>query len=238
MAKQDGAVILLKLGTYYVTGVTDNSLDYSVDTFEVTTKDSNGHKEYKAGEDGATMSLSGLTDPTGDLSASELVALAKAKGEVAFVYGALAAGSKIFVGSAILTKVGMTDKKNEARGFSCDLQVTGELTQTVVTDAIAPVLESAGVNNATPTIIRLTVSKDLDPAYIVATTAFTPSDGKTVSSVSVNRNKILVTVNSAYTSGDTITIAYTRPNGAQDLRDMSGNYLASFTAESVTNNIV
>jgi hypothetical protein len=237
MAK-DGLFLLVKIGSSVFSGLTSNSLSYSVDTLEVTTKDSNGHKEYIAGEDGGTIDFEALYDPTYTYSLDEVFAVAKAKALVSVVFGGIVAGDEILSAQGVLTKVDLKADKNSPVTISGSIQLSGEITKSVVTDATVPVLESAGVNNASPTIIRLNLSEKLDPAYVVATTAFTPSGGKTVTNVAISGNKINLTVNSAYVAGDTITIAYTRPSGAQDLRDLSGNYLASFTAESVTNNIV
>lgn len=238
---QDGKYVFVKLGGVVVSGLTDNSFAYAVDTFPVTTKDSDGHREYQAGEDGATISFSGLNDPTGTLSAHDIQVQAAAKTAVPVIYGAVTAGSKILSGSGIITKLDMTDPQNEASGFSGEILITGAITPGVVSDATLPVLESAAVNNASPTILRLTFSESLDPAYSVAGTAWAAagsvSGAKTVTSTSIVKNKITLTMNEAYETTDVITVAYTAPGGAQDIRDLSGNLLASFTAEAVTNNI-
>lgn len=232
----DGALVVVKLGGVQVSGLTDNSFSYAVDTFETTTKDSNGHKEYKAGEDGATISFSGLNDPTGTLSGHDLIALAAAKNAVAFVYGATANGSKILTGNAIITKVELTDPKNDAAGVSGELQVTGLITSATLSDAVAPLFESGAVNNASPTIMRLTFSEEFDANYKPASSVFTISPSKTISSYAIVGNKINITVSVAFGTSDTITIAYTNP-GSGGLRDKSGNELATFTAEAVTNNV-
>jgi predicted secreted protein len=241
MACKDGSLILLKVGGTTLSGLLSNDFNYTVDTIECTTKDSNRHKEYIAGEDGSTVDFECLYNPAGDYSLVELMAAAKAKVAVAFVIGGVVAGDETVSGNAIITSVAWSNGKNDISGISGSLQVTGDVTVGVVTDAVVPVLESAAVNNASPTILRLTFSENLDPAYVVAGTAWA-ADGsvtgaKTVSSTSISKNKINLTMNEAYGATDVITVAYTAPGGAQDIRDLSGNLLVSFTEEAVTNNI-
>ncbi len=72
MAVKNGSSILLKIGNATFSGLTDNSFTYNVDTIDVTTKDSNGHKEYIAGEDDGDFSASALYDPTGTYSLQEI----------------------------------------------------------------------------------------------------------------------------------------------------------------------
>lgn len=102
-------------------------------------------------------------------------------------------------------------------------------------DTTPPTFTSALVANATPTVIEITMSETM-ANVTPATSAFTVSGGKTVSSVAVSGNKVNVTVNSAYVNGDTITVQYTKP-GANQLQDAAGNQTASFGPSSVTNNV-
>lgn len=241
MACKNGSLILLKVAGTTLSGLLSNDFNYTVDTIESTTKDSAGHKEFCAGEDGATVDFECLYNPAGDYSLVELMAAAQAKTAVAFVIGGVVAGDETISGSAIITSVSWSNGKNDASGISGSLQVTGAVTVGVVSDAVAPLLESAAVNNASPTMLRLTISEDLDPAYKVAGTAWAAdgsvSGAKTVSATNISKNKITLTMDEAYVATDVITVAYTAPGGAQDIRDLSGNLLASFTAEAVTNNI-
>lgn len=110
-------------------------------------------------------------------------------------------------------------------------QAVGE----VAVDTTAPTISSAQVANAAPAIIVITMSETL-AAVTPATSAFTVSGGKTVSSVSVSGSTVSVTVNSAYVNGDTITVAYTQP-GTNNLQDAAGNAVATFGAQPVTNNV-
>ena len=57
MSKRDGKVIVVQVDGAVLTGLLTNDLNYDVDMFEVTTKDSNSHKEYQPGEDGGRPAL-------------------------------------------------------------------------------------------------------------------------------------------------------------------------------------
>lgn len=102
-------------------------------------------------------------------------------------------------------------------------------------DVTAPTFVSAQVANAAPAVIVITMSEAL-AAITPATSAFTVSGGKTVSSVSVSGSTVSVTVSSAYSGGDAITVAYTQP-GTSKLQDVAGNAVATFGAQSVANNV-
>lgn len=235
MSKVDGAKILMSVNGTNLVGLTDNSFDYSVDTFETTTKDSNMHKEYLAGEDGATVNFSGLYDTTGSIGLKDLLDLAKAKTAIPIVHGYMVAGGLICSGYGIINSVSWTNGKNEASGYSGTIQMTGEITFATYSDSTAPVLEAAYVNNASPTVLRLKFSEPLDPNYKPASTVWTISPSKTISDYTISGDKIIITVTVAFGNSDTITIAYTDPGAG--IRDTSGNELETFVAEAVTNNI-
>ena len=235
MSKIDGALILMTVNGTSLVGITDNSFNYTVGTFETTTKDSNRHVEKAGGEDSGSFSFSGLYDPTGSIGLKDLLDLAKAKAAIPIVHGHMVAGGTIASSYGIITSIDWTNPKNEASGFSGTIESTGEITFATYADVTAPVLESAAVNNASPAIIRLTFSEPLDPNYKPASTVWTISPSKTISSYTIIGNKINITVSVAFGTGDTITIAYTDPG--EGIRDTSGNELATFTAEAVTNNV-
>lgn len=109
------------------------------------------------------------------------------------------------------------------------------ISQQQLKDVTAPTLSTAVITSAAPTIITLTYSETLDTSSVPATTDFTVSGGKTVSSVSISANQVFITVNSAYAGSDTITISYT--GGTNKIRDLVGNNAANLSSQSVTNSI-
>ena len=131
MAVLDGTGVVIAVAGAKVNGLVDNSIDETVDTIEVTTKDSSGHKEYIAGEDGWTISASGkidLTDTT-DITVLRTAKAAKAAVAVMFGNGILTTGGQILSGSAIITALNQTAPKNGELTWSATFQGTGALTE-------------------------------------------------------------------------------------------------------------
>lgn len=105
-----------------------------------------------------------------------------------------------------------------------------------VPDAIAPVLQSATVEDATPTVITLTYDEALNTGSVPAISDFVASGGKAVSSIQVTGTTVLVTVDAAYAASDAITISYTP--GSNPIQDVAGNDAIALVDQAVTNNIV
>jgi hypothetical protein len=104
------------------------------------------------------------------------------------------------------------------------------------TDLVAPLYVSGLVANAAANKIVITMSEAIKASVIPATTAFTPSGGKTVTLVEISGAVITLTVNSPYVNGNTITIGYTAPL-TNKLQDVNGNFVATFATKPVTNNV-
>jgi len=100
-----------------------------------------------------------------------------------------------------------------------------------------PVYVSSVVENATTTLLEMTYNMTL--ANITpATTAFTVlvnGVSRTVNGVAISTTKVQLTLASAVTFGDVVTVAYTKP-GSNQLQATAGGQAASITAQSVTNN--
>lgn len=112
-------------------------------------------------------------------------------------------------------------------------------------DAVAPVVSSRaiGVSNVNYVdgftrnqIVRIRTSKMLDRSYIPAPAAFAlASPAKVISKVDIDGPDILLYVTVPYTTADTTaTVAYTQPGAATNVRDLSGNLLATFAATAAT----
>lgn len=105
----------------------------------------------------------------------------------------------------------------------------------VGSDVTAPVVSTAAVANAQPSKVVLTHSEALNESFTPAITAYTVS-GHTVSSVLVSGARVTLTVD-AFVNGEAArTVAYTQP-GSNQLRDVTGNLLATFTGQAITNNV-
>jgi len=105
-----------------------------------------------------------------------------------------------------------------------------------VTDTTPPTVVSAIVANASPTIVTLTMSEVINAAFVPTASAFTVS-GHTVSSVAVSGSTIDITCAAAFVNGEAArTVSYTQP-GTNNIRDASGNLLANFSGQAITNNV-
>ena len=105
-------------------------------------------------------------------------------------------------------------------------------------DTTPPELSSATVNGAT---LVLTYDEALDEASELATTAFAVRAGsapRSVSDVSVSGRMVTLTLASAVTSGDAVSVSYTAPPDPSTprIQDTSGNDAASFSDEAAANN--
>ena len=109
--------------------------------------------------------------------------------------------------------------------------------EATVQDRAAPALASAAVDG---TILTLTYSEALDADSKPSADAFAVTvDGnaRTVDAVAFSGSAVELTLASAVTSGETVTVGYTVPTGADaaPLQDAAGNDAASFAGESVSN---
>ena len=104
-------------------------------------------------------------------------------------------------------------------------------------DESAPVLSSASVNGDA---LVLTFAEPLDGGSVPAPSAFSVAvDGaaRGVSDVSVGGSSVTLTLASAVAAGETVTVGYTEPAGANDrpLQDVAGHRVASFADEAAAN---
>ena len=112
--------------------------------------------------------------------------------------------------------------------------------ESLTSNGIAPALtvESAAVDGAT---LTLTFSEVLDELVSLPVSAFTVNvnvQDRTVSAVSVSGSEITLTLASAVSSEETVTVDYAKPDGPDFIRDTLGNVGDSFTGQAVTNNTV
>jgi len=105
----------------------------------------------------------------------------------------------------------------------------------------SPVFQSASTNSDGTKVI-LTYNKALS-STTAATSAFVvtvASSTATVSSVGISGSTVELTMGTAITTGQTVTVAYTDPSSGEDanaIQDTIGNDAASLSTTSVTNTI-
>ena len=105
-------------------------------------------------------------------------------------------------------------------------------------ETTAPTVSSATVDGATLTV---TFSEGLTETPLPAVTTFTVNVGdnrRGVDSVAISGSTVTLTLASAATSTDAVTVVYTVPSdaAAARLKDLSANPAESFTGQAVTNN--
>ena len=99
-------------------------------------------------------------------------------------------------------------------------------------DGVRPGLVSAVVNTSDDDrALVLTFSEALDTGSTPAAGTFTVS-GNTVSSVVIAGSKVTLTLGTAVSTGDTVTVGYTKPS-SNPLKDGAGNGVATFSGEPV-----
>lgn len=101
-----------------------------------------------------------------------------------------------------------------------------------------PLNVSSAIENATPSIIEMTYNLSL-ANVVPAASAFSVhvnSAARSVSSVSISGSKVLLTLSSPVTFGNTVTVAYTKPS-TNPLQTSAGGQAASLTSQTVTNRV-
>ena len=107
-------------------------------------------------------------------------------------------------------------------------------------ETTAPTVSSASVDWATLTI---TFSEGLSESPVPATTTLTVTvdqNDRGVDSIAISGSTVTLTLASAVTAGNQVTVSYTVPSDAAAVRlkDLSDNAAESFTNQAVTNNTV
>jgi len=114
-------------------------------------------------------------------------------------------------------------------------------TTAVLVDAVTPTFVSAATNSGGTKVI-LTYNEALS-ATTAAAGAFAVTTGgssNTVTAVTTSGSTVELTLTTAVTNGQTVTVAYTDPttgNDANATQDSAGNDAATLSAQSVTNNV-
>jgi uncharacterized repeat protein (TIGR02059 family) len=101
-----------------------------------------------------------------------------------------------------------------------------------------PVYVGSVIENATPAVIEMTFSLSLanivpDVSAFAVTVA---GSVRAVSSLTVSDKKVMLTLASAVSKGEAVTVAYTKP-ATNPLQTPDGLETPSFTAQEVTNNV-
>ena len=99
-----------------------------------------------------------------------------------------------------------------------------------------PVLTFASVRTATPGIIQLDFSKELNAAVAPATSAFSITGGANITDVSISMNSVFLTLDATLAWDDAETVSYTIP-GSNKLIGTNNYDASAFTNQPITNMI-
>jgi TP901-1 family phage major tail protein len=133
MSKVNGSEILLLFGSTAIVGQRDSTLSMAADMLDATTKDSTGKsKEYIVGENGGTISVSGLYDPAAAEGVSEAIGYLKAGTSLTWKFGETGSGETYWTGSGYLSSVDLSGPRNDLASYSINVQITGAVTEGTV----------------------------------------------------------------------------------------------------------
>ena len=123
-----------------------------------------------------------------------------------------------------------------ANGDGANSDPSGEVTATPA-ETTSPELSSASVDGATLTLTfdePLVIGEAPERSAFAVTVA---GSGRGVDTVAVSGSVVTLTLVTAVSTGDTVTVDYTAPTGQSDarLQDLVGNVAASFSGQSVPN---
>ena len=105
-------------------------------------------------------------------------------------------------------------------------------------ETVVPTITARAIPASAANKLYLTASEGLDPAFVPAASAFAIAGvAKTVSKVEIDGPFLILTVSAPWVAGNVSTVAYTQPGAASNVRDRSGNLLASFTASAIVNGV-
>lgn len=104
-------------------------------------------------------------------------------------------------------------------------------------DVTVPTVVSRAATNTNKRRIVVTHSEGLDPKFVPAPAAFVVA-GQVVTITKVTVDGPFVYLDTAADmTNAAMTLAYTQPGATSNLRDLSGNLVASYTATAITNSI-
>ena len=140
MANEVGSLIFITIGGNLLVGQTSLSYSSACDMIDISSKDTGRFREFAPGKISKTISAGGLGSATKETTNEgyyELEDAQDAGSSVTFVVtqftdktaGTPATGVESRTGTAYISNLTWDANDNEAISFSCDLQVTGEVTK-------------------------------------------------------------------------------------------------------------
>jgi len=130
--KLSGTLWKITVGGTAINNLTTTSASFTMETRDVTTKDSTGNREFLSTVKSATFSAEGLVALDATYGLEELYTAYAAGTAVAIVYTTAVSGDVQFAQSAIITQLDTSAADNDNTTFSLSLQGTGAVTKSDV----------------------------------------------------------------------------------------------------------
>jgi uncharacterized repeat protein (TIGR02059 family) len=150
----------------------------------------------------------------------------------------LTLGSPVANGNSIT--LSYTKPASKPLQTSSGAQAASIATQTVTNNVslIVPAYVSSVIENVSPSLLSITFSVSLANIvpYASSFKVLVNNVARSVSKVTVSGTKVQLTLSSAVSNGNVVTVAYTRPS-RNPLQTSSGVLVTSMTAQSVINNV-
>jgi TP901-1 family phage major tail protein len=133
MAIINGTVFLLSIGGTALPDQTEGSISISMETRDITTKDSNGFRELLEGVRSGSISVSGLVDDDGAGGAgADLFASLNGRAAVSIVFGLDSALDDYnYSCNAFCTSLEVSAATEDNVTYSASFEITGAITETV-----------------------------------------------------------------------------------------------------------
>jgi TP901-1 family phage major tail protein len=134
MAIFNGTNLGVYIGGTLIAAAQDVSLSLSMETIDITTKDSAGYRELLAGLRSGSMSCNGLIDyvDASNKDVTDLYAAWEARTELTLKFSSEITGDTSFEASGFLTSLEQSGGTEDTATYSATFELTGQVTDAVI----------------------------------------------------------------------------------------------------------
>jgi TP901-1 family phage major tail protein len=135
MAIFNGTNLGVYIGGTIIAAAQDVSMSLSMETIDITTKDSAGYRELLAGLRSGSMSCNGLIDyaDASNKDVTDLYAAWESRTELTLKFSTEQATDTSFEASGFLTSLEQSGGTEDTATYSATFELTGQVTDTVIT---------------------------------------------------------------------------------------------------------
>ena len=134
MAIFNGTNLGVYISDTLIAAAQDVSLSLSMETIDITTKDSAGYRELLAGLRSGSMSCNGLIDyvDASNKDVTDLYAAWEARTELTLKFSSEITGDTSFTANGFLTSLEQSGGTEDTATYSATFELTGEVTDAVI----------------------------------------------------------------------------------------------------------